>query len=312
MDKPLLKLGFTDTFDAIANFFINHLSDDFNIIRDDLNPDYLIFGDRNFGNNNVNFNNRNCVKIFYTGENERPHNYSYNYAISFDHIDDANHYRLPLYVVYDYDNQHRNVTNSKTVNRDGRDLNKKFKDKFCSFVVKNGSCQKRNNFFHRLNEYKRVDSAGPLFNNVGYVLPRGDDSISSKMNFLNNYKFNLCFENSSYPGYTTEKLYEAYMFGTVPIYWGSTTIECDFNPKAFLNWHDYQDDDAFFEAIVKVDQSPELYEQMYMESLFHNWKEPYNKYMDMDRFRSWFKKNVYQKKNENSSIVFNYNTENNR
>lgn len=294
MTKPILKLGFTDTFESIANFFVNTLSEDYEIIRDDLNPDYLMFGDRNFGNNNVNFNNRRCIKIFYTGENERPQNYACHFAISFDHIDDDRHYRLPLYVIYDFDNQHRDVINTKTVDREPSDLNKKFKNKFCSFVVKNGACEKRNYFFQRLSEYKRVDSAGPLFNNVGYILQRGDGAVQAKMAFLNDYKFNLCFENSSYAGYTTEKLYEAYMFGTVPIYWGSPTIECDFNPKAFLNWHDYQDDDAFMEAIIEVDTKPELYEQMYMEPLFNSWKEPYNKYLDMNRFRSWFKKNVYK------------------
>lgn len=294
MTKPVLKLGFTDTFDSIANFFVNILSEDYEIVRNDVTPDYLIFGDRNFGNNNVTFNNKRCIKIFYTGENERPSNYACHYAISFDHIDDDRHYRLPLYVIYDFDNKNRDVTNTNTVNREPEDLNKKFNDKFCSFVVKNGACEKRNYFFQRLNEYKRVDSAGPLFNNVGYILQRGDGAVQAKMKFLNDYKFNLCFENSSYAGYTTEKLYEAYMFGTVPIYWGSTTIETDFNPKAFLNWHDYQDDDAFMQAIIDVDTKPELYEEMYLQPLFNSWKEPYNKYMDMNRFRRWFSKNVYK------------------
>jgi hypothetical protein len=128
MTKPILKLGFTDTFGAISNFFVNILSEDYTIIRDDVNPDYLIFGDKNFGNNNVHFNNKRCIKIFYTGENERPWNYDCHYAITFDHIDDDRHYRLPLYVIYDYDNQHRNVVNSKTVDRVPGDLNKKFKD----------------------------------------------------------------------------------------------------------------------------------------------------------------------------------------
>ena len=294
MTKPILKLGFTDTPSSIANFFTAMLSEDFDIRRDDIAPDYLIFGDRNFGEHNMSFNDKRCIKIFYTGENQRPEHYVCHFAISFDHIDDERHYRLPLYVIYDFDNQFRDVTNTKTVNREPFDLIKKFKDKFCSFVVKNGACAKRNHFFQRLNEYKRVDSAGPLFNNMGDILSRGDDMVKAKCLFLNNYKFNLCFENSSYPGYVTEKLYEAYMGGAIPIYWGSPTVECDFNTKAFLNWHDYQDDDAFMEAIIKVDTTPELYEQMYLEPFFNSWKEPYNKYLDMNRFRGWFKKNVYK------------------
>lgn len=294
MGKPVLRLGFTDAFDSIETFFTEVLSVDYEIVRDDANPDYLIFCDANFGNNNLSYNDKNCIKIFYTGENQRPWNYTCHYAISFDHIDNERHYRLPLYVIYDYLNQNKQITSTKNLNRDPSDLIKKFKDKFCSFVVKNGGCEKRNVFFQKLSQYKMLDSAGPLFNNVGYILERGENSGIAKMNFLKDYKFNLCFENSSYPGYATEKLYEAYMFGTIPIYWGSTTIDCDFNTKAFLNWHEYLDDDAFIKAIIEVDENPELYEQMYLEPLFNSWKEPYNKYFDMDRFRGWFKTNVYK------------------
>ena len=81
-----LKLGFTDTFGSIENFFIKILSERFNVIRDDTKPDYLIFGDKNFGNNNSRFDNQNCIKIFYTGENERPWDYRCHYSISFDHL----------------------------------------------------------------------------------------------------------------------------------------------------------------------------------------------------------------------------------
>jgi inorganic pyrophosphatase len=44
-----LKLGFADTFDTAKRFFTETLSQYYNVIRDDDAPDYLIFGDRNFG-----------------------------------------------------------------------------------------------------------------------------------------------------------------------------------------------------------------------------------------------------------------------
>ena len=288
----VLKLGFTDTFGAIENFFTQILSERYTVVRDDANPDYLIFGDKNFGMNNVMYNNRKIVKIFFTGENERPWNYECHYSIGFDHGDyDGRNYRLPLYVIYDYDNHSRNVPNTSTLNRQPSDLNAK-KD-FCSFVVKNGACKKRNEWFQKLDEYKGVASGGPLFNNIGYVLPRGEQSVQAKLEFLNLHKFNLCFENASYPGYATEKLYEALCANTVPIYWGSPTIDCDFNPKAFLNWHDYEDDDAFFEAIKEIDDNPDLYEEMYLQPMFADYQRV-NKFFDKDRFLRWFDKNVYK------------------
>lgn len=281
-----LRLGFTDTFDSIKSFFTDTLSREFDIEIDNENPDYLIFGDANFGQNNLNYNNKNCIKIFYTGENQRPEHYQAHYAISFDHRDDERHYRLPLYVVYDYENQKHGVTshlnNIRTL--DG------IQDKgFCSFVVKNPGCEKRNRFFHILNSYKPVVSAGPLFNNHP-IVPYEGSTFRPKMDLLRNYKFNLCFENSSYPGYATEKLYEALVSNTVPIYWGSPTIECDFNPKAFLSWHTYQDDESFVRAIVEIDNNWEEYSKMYLEPM-HLYT---NKYYNLDRFVYWFKKNVYK------------------
>lgn len=289
-----LVIGFTDTFGGVENFFAKILSEKYEVVRNDENPDYLIFGDRNFGQNNLTYDSNRCIKIFYTGENARPWEYKCHYSISFDHDDfDNRNYRLPLYVIYDYDNHHRSVPvpNTSTISRSPSDLNEK--KGFCSFVVKNGGCQKRNDWFNKLNQYKHVASGGPLFNNIGYVLSRGEDGIAEKIKFLNSYKFNLCFENSSYPGYTTEKLYEALCAKTVPIYWGSPTVEVDFNPKAFLNWHDYQDDEAFFEAIKEIDENPDLYESMYLEPMFQNYQKV-NKFFDKDRFLNWFEKNVYK------------------
>lgn len=281
-----LRLGFTDTFGAVEEFFTEHLSREYDIIRDDVDPDYLIFGDTNFGTNNENFNNKKCVKIFYTGENQHFWDYACHYSITFDHFDDERHYRLPLYVLYDWDNKRKGIHHSSSI---GLSIDA-FNRKFCSFVVKNPGCTKRNEFFHKLNAYRWVDSAGPLFNNTGEILERGENSVQSKFNFISDYKFNLCFENSSYPGYATEKVYEALVCGTVPIYWGSTTIGCDFNPKAIINWHDYLDDDKLLEAVIEADRHRYEYNNYYLPPAFH---KP-NKYMDMDRFLFWFNKNVYR------------------
>lgn len=290
--KPKLKLGFTDTIESIKSFFIEVLSVDYEIVRDDANPDYLIFGDRNFGTKNEQYDHNKVTKIFYTGENQRPWEYKCHHAITFDHYDNQFHYRLPLYVIYDRDNKERGVAHADIAGRDARNLFGQ-KREFCSFVVKNGGSKKRNDFFHKLSEYKQVTSAGPLFNNTGYVLEGGENAVKTKLEFLPKYKFNLCFENSSHPGYATEKLYEALIGDTVPIYWGSPTIEVDFNHKAFLNWHDYQDDDLFIEAIKKVDQDDELYMEMYGEPMFPFSFEK-TKFFDMDMFRRWFGKNVYK------------------
>lgn len=289
MKKPL-KLGFTDTNTQIANFFVAHLSQRFEVTIDHDNPDYLIFGDNNFGHNNRNYDSSKVTKIFYTGENQRPWDYQCHYAISFEHIENEKMYRLPLYVVYDFNNLLQRIPCYLTYQRSEEDIAKK--TDFCSFVVRNPNCTRRNEFFHKLSTYKQVMSGGPLFNNIGRVLDYGDVAMRAKLEWLKAFKFNICFENSSYPGYATEKLYEAYMGGTIPIYWGSPTIEVDFNPRAFLNWHDYGSDEGLMNAVIELDQNEDKYRQMYMEPLFS--KPTANRFMRMYNFLNWFETNVYK------------------
>lgn len=280
--NPVLRLGFADTIEPVKDFFTEVLSNDFLIVRDDQNPEYLIFGDRNFGETNKAFNGTNTIKIFYTGENQRPWDYDCHYAIGFDHFDNERHYRLPLYVLYDWDNRRKGIKKEPVkLNYEDR--------KFCSFVVKNGNCTKRNEFFYKLNSFLKVDSGGPLFNNIGYVLPSGDRAVQEKLAFLPNYRFNLCFENASYPGYATEKLYEAFLGNTVPIYWGSPTIFLDFNSDAFLSWHNFKDDEMFLKEIQYVNQSKSTWEYMVQQPM---WKT--NPYMDMEQLRLWFRNNIFK------------------
>lgn len=55
-------------------------------------------------------------------------------------------------------------------------------------------------------------------------------SCESKKETLSNYKFALCFENLAMKGYITEKIFDCFYSGTIPIYWGGNDIE-DWIPK---------------------------------------------------------------------------------
>lgn len=297
--RPNLRLGFTDYFSPLDEFFIDTLSESFNIIRDDKNPDYLIFCDENFGQNNRSYDPNKTVKIFFTGENKRPQNYPCHFAISFDHSTNERLYRLPLYVVDNW------VHVKKMDLPDIRDIRRigtvSDKTGFCSFVVANASCIERNNIFHFISQrYKQVDSGGPLFNSTGEILPRdGINAQKTKFDFIKSRKFNLCYENSSYPGYVTEKIFQAFYMNTVPIYWGSPTIEMDFNPKAFISRHDYASDDEMLEYIAFLDKNDGAYNAVLMQPILN----PRNQVLDLDRFRNWFMNTVYQgNKNENSGM----------
>ena len=234
----ILRLGFADTFSTATNFFVEALSQRFQIVRDDVSPEYLIYGEGVYGQAHRRFGSE-VTKVFYTGENVRPPWHECKFAMTFDHENSSRHYRLPLYVIdmwgavtEGWTNDYYELVGLK------RDYEEQYDNReFCSFVVSNPNQPMRNKAFEVINAYSQVSSGGPHYNNIGSVLPR--DKLVYKLMFLNQYRFNICFENGSHPGYVTEKLFNALQVKTMPIYWGSSTVGRDFNTKAFINASDH-------------------------------------------------------------------------
>lgn len=283
-----LKLGVTDTHDHLSKFFISILSSRYDIELDNKSPEFLLFGDDNFGNNNLKYSKKDCIKIFYTGENRRPENYDCHYAISFDHNYNNWHYRLPLFVIYMWalENIHKTKYDFNYI----FDPDIEDKTSFASFVVGNPGCTERNDFFKLLSKYKRVDAGGKLFKNVNIDIPTEADKIA----FLSSRKFNICFESMSYPGYVTEKILHAFYAGTIPIYWGNPLIEADFNSKAFINCHNYNSFEEVIDKIIELDVNEALYHDMIMEPAFNAGVAP--SYVLLNNFLNWFDAVVYAKR----------------
>ena len=299
-----MKIGFTYTFSTAENYFMFALGKRFDITRDDKNPDYLIFGDLNpnqsfYTDSHYNwsqYQNPNMITIAYTGENVRPPLDKANFAITFDHLNTPRHYRLPLYVVdmwgavgEGWTNNHLHV--SSTENDYERDYDERG---FCSFVVSNPRQEMRNNAFHFISQYKRVDSAGPHLNNMGQVLPR--EKLHYKLDFLNEYRFNICFENGSYPGYVTEKILNAFQAKTMPVYWGSPTVGRDFNTKAFINASDHGDFGNLVKYIAHLDSpaGKKEYLDIIEQPAFKN--DIPNSYTSMEELCTWWEQNVMNEK----------------
>lgn len=283
-----IKLAFTDTHPHIATFFYNILKEKYNIILEYNNPDFLIFGDENFGQNNKLISRKDCTKIFYTGENRRPQEYDCDYAISFDHIDSSWHYRLPLFIIYMWSLEHIHKTKYTYNYIFNPSIYEK--ENFCSFVVSNPNCIVRNNFFENLNKIIKVDSAGKYKNNTGVSLVSEEDKIK----FLQSRKFNICFESYNHPGYVTEKLLHAFYAKTIPIYWGSNTVDKDFNPKAFINLNNFKNENEVIEYVLELNNNNDLYTQIINESAFRDNTSP--SYYNLNNFLDWFDYYVYNKR----------------
>jgi len=242
-----ININFTDFwggFNKTDNYFYNLLKEEFDV-RISNNPDYLFFSI--FGNEHLKYN---CKKIFFTGENIEPPMEYCDWSFSFDKLDDNKNYRLPLYLMYDgyYDLVNKKIDEEKLVNR-----------KFCNFIVSNGSCDLRNNFFKKLSKYKKVDSGGRWMNNIGYA-------VDNKVKFQSEYKFSIAFENNAYrPGYkwyVTEKIMEPMTVNSIPLYRGASGINEDFNTKSFVNYHDFNSEDDMIDYIIELDKDNSKYIEM--------------------------------------------------
>jgi hypothetical protein len=63
----------------------------------------------------------------------------------------------------------------------------------------------------------------------------------SKSETLGKYTFALCFENSILKGYVTEKIFDCFFAGTIPVYWGAPDIEDQLPSGCFIDKRQFKD-----------------------------------------------------------------------
>lgn len=257
-----IKIKFVDFwpgFNEEDNYFIELLKKKYDVQIHD-NPDYIIYSV--FGKKHLEYE---CIRILYVGENMIPNFNECDYAIGYYYIDFEDRYiRMPLSVIFRLKNlelalsKHNGLENESVHNK-----------KFCNFIYSNGEADRiREEFFYKLSDYRKVDSGGRYINNIG-------QPVEDKLEFQKEYKFSIAFENSCAPGYTTEKIIDAFAAKTIPIYWGNPKISEDINEKAFINCHEYNNIDEVIELVKKIDSDNELYKSYLAEPIFKEERIPY-------------------------------------
>jgi len=77
-------------------------------------------------------------------------------------------------------------------------------------------------------------------------------TVAEKLQTLAQYRFCLCFENSRFAGYVSEKLFDCFFAGTVPIYLGAPDIERYIPPETFIDmrqFRGYRDLEMFLQTL---------------------------------------------------------------
>lgn len=176
--------------------------------------------------------NRSKFKVFTTWENIHVPNWASHhdnyfiddervqFALGFDYGDKEKYIRFPYWLLTAFsptDSLQDIKTKCERINRNFGS-NYKERKKFCAFICR------YDYFGDRAALADIVEKVAPLNYPSGFR--HNDDDLrgvysDNKYKYLSQFKFNLCPENSNSDGYVTEKLFDAFSSGCIPVYWGS-------------------------------------------------------------------------------------------
>ncbi len=100
-----------------------------------------------------------------------------------------------------------------------------------------------------------------IFNQIKPIVklkpfPSYRGKIDSKKEVLLKTRFSICYENVSHlPGYITEKIFDSFFAGCVPVYWGASNIT-DYIPKdCFIDRRDFKDTADVYKHLKSITEA---------------------------------------------------------
>ncbi len=110
--------------------------------------------------------------------------------------------------------------------------------------------------------FKKISLANPVLSLLyrKFPLPRWRSfpshrgPVKSKRSTLQQYKFSLCYENSIFPGYLTEKIFDALFAGCVPVYLGDPEVEKSIPADAFVDKRHFATYEILYDFLKNMTQ----------------------------------------------------------
>ncbi len=90
-----------------------------------------------------------------------------------------------------------------------------------------------------------------LFKQSPFPSYRG--KVQSKRDVLTRTKFAICYENvRDLPGYITEKIFDCFFSGCIPVYWGASNISEYIPADCFIDRRQFQDTEAVYRHLKSI------------------------------------------------------------
>ncbi|MDP2013618.1 MAG: glycosyltransferase family 10, partial [Actinomycetota bacterium] len=126
---------------------------------------------------------------------------------------------------------------------------------FACAIINNGEHQ-------RLSAISALETIGPV-DVFGSFSGR---VVSTKDEVLRNYRFCICFENDVHPGYVTEKVFDAWAGGCIPI-WNGWDSQGYVNESAVLNLAQHASIDKLVEAVGELNADSQEIDRMASQAI---------------------------------------------
>lgn len=79
--------------------------------------------------------------------------------------------------------------------------------------------------------------------------------VDNKKEAMQKYKFSICFENAkNIPGYITEKIFDSFFSGCIPIYWGANNIQQYIPADCYIDMRRFSSFDELYHYISGINE----------------------------------------------------------
>ena len=132
------------------------------------------------------------------------------------------------------------------------------KRKLCTQIVTNKTSKHPHELYserERVIQFFETRKAG-LFEFYGFGWEPKEyqtylGTVDDKIDTLMQYRFSICYENiDGIHGYITEKIFDCFAAGTIPIYLGAPNIEKHIPKSCFIDRRDFNSDEALFSFLI--------------------------------------------------------------
>lgn len=83
--------------------------------------------------------------------------------------------------------------------------------------------------------------------------PSYKGTVDSKIDTFSQYKFAICYENiKDQPGYITEKIFDAFFAGCVPVYWGASNIDKYIPSECYIDKRKFRTYEKLYSYMINM------------------------------------------------------------